>query len=147
MNEKAIATQDEKLMAGLAHGSILLPMWGLILSALIFITQREKSPFTREQAAQAIVWQAALIAVFMVGMGCYMLSFFGLMGGMILTGGEPAGGPPPAFFLPFGVMGMVALGALLFIAVGLFGAVRALQGHPFQYPLVGGFMNRYLAQE
>lgn len=146
MVQKTEQTQDERLMAGLAHGSILLPMWGLILSGLIFVTQREKSEYVRQQAAQAVGWQTALIVTFIAGMGCYMVTFFGIIGGLILTEGAATGGPPPAFFLGFGVMGLIMLAMFAFMVIGIFGAVRAIQGRAFRYPLVGGFVARYLAQ-
>lgn len=146
MKEAPSNTQDERLMAGLAHGSILLPMWGLILSGLIFVTQREKSEYVRQQAAQALGWQVTLIAGFFAGMGCYMVAFFGLVGVIIATDGGSASGPPPAFFLPFGMMGILMLAMFAFVLVGLLGALRAFQGRGFRYPLVGAYVERFLAQ-
>lgn len=147
MNEKIMPTQDDKLISALAHGAVLLPMWGLIASALIWVTQREKSAFVRQQAAQAIAWQVALIAVFMLGMGCYMASFFLLIGGAALTNGfDGAAGPPPFFFIPVGVMGLIFVMFFVFIIGGVWAAVRNLQGRPFRYPLIGAWVESFLAK-
>jgi hypothetical protein len=48
---KAI-NQDEHIMAALAHGSILLPMTGVIVPIVIWITQREKSRYVASQFFQ-----------------------------------------------------------------------------------------------
>ncbi len=39
-------SQDERIMAALAHASAILPMWGAIAAIVIWATQREKSAFT-----------------------------------------------------------------------------------------------------
>jgi uncharacterized Tic20 family protein len=72
---KAI-NQDERIMAALAHGSILLPMTGVIAPIVIWITQREKSRYVAFQSLQALLFQLILIVAWVLGMGCYMLSIF-----------------------------------------------------------------------
>jgi uncharacterized Tic20 family protein len=73
-----IPTQDERIMAALAHASALLPMMGVIAPIIIWVTQKEKSQYVAFQSLQALAYQLSMIVAWFVGMGCYLLSFFGI---------------------------------------------------------------------
>jgi len=56
MDEKAespVPTQDERIMAAMAHATIIFSAVGLVGPLVIWGTQREKSPFLAFQALQA----------------------------------------------------------------------------------------------
>jgi uncharacterized Tic20 family protein len=138
-------TQEEKLLAALAHGSILVPTWGLIIAAVVWITQRGKSVFVERQARQATTWQVAQLALSMV---VGVLAFATAMLGFVLAavGGTLDGPEPPLFlFFYFPLIAVLMLGLFSFIAAGIWAAVRSLQGRDFVYPLVGARVERYLA--
>jgi uncharacterized Tic20 family protein len=69
-------TQDERVMAALAHISALLPMMGVVAPIIIWVTQKGKSKFVAFQSLQALAYQLSMILAWFVGMGCYMFSFF-----------------------------------------------------------------------
>lgn len=144
METKPESTQDDRLLAALCHIAVLLPMWGLILSGLIWATQREKSTYVRRQGVQALAWQVTLMVVFFLGMGCYMLSIFGIIGGTIVANTSE---PPTFIFLPFGVFGLIFLMMFLFVIFGIWATIRSAQGRDFVYPLVGGWALRYFAAD
>ncbi|MCP5095099.1 MAG: DUF4870 domain-containing protein [Chloroflexi bacterium] len=135
---------DERVISAIAHGAIILPMWGLIAAIVIWLTQREKSPFVRQQALQAVSWQVTQILTMFVGMGCYMLSFLTMIPFTMSASGSN-GEPPFFFFLPFAAMGLVFLLMFVFIVVGIVAAVRNLQGRPFFYPIIGKRLEQYMA--
>lgn len=143
-------TQEERLMAALAHGAILLSWWGLIVSIIIWVTQREKSEFVRREVPQAIGWQLTSMLTFFAGMFCYMLSIFSIVFGAVGTASASGGPPPDAFaafgFFPFCVFGMIFLLFFSFIAIGFYGAYKNLSGESFEYPLVGRRVTEYLAK-
>jgi len=85
------ATQDERIMAALAHASAILPFWGLIGAIVIWATQKEKSRFVGFQALQVIAYQIVLILFSFLGFGCYMCSFFGTFMLMPLGGKRTRG--------------------------------------------------------
>ena len=147
MVEQDIPSQDDKVVGAMAHAAALLPMWGIVVPALIWVTQREKSEHIRQQSIQALGWQIFQIALLFGGFAFYMVSFF-LMFGSIFVMEEFAtsAGPPAGFFLPFCVMGFIFLTMIVTIIVGLYAAVRNLQGHDFTYPLVGQRVRAYLAK-
>ncbi len=154
-------TQDERILAALAHASVILPFWGLIGAIVVWATQREKSRFVGFQALQGVVYQLCIILLGFVGGACYMCSFFG----MFLT--MPAGifamedlANPDAFgglvamlftfltgFFPFCVMGIFLLIGAVFVLYGLYGAARVLQGQDFRYAIIGPRLEEYLSQE
>ena len=142
--EDNIPTSDERIMAGLANGAVIVPMWGLLLAAIIWLTQREKSEYVRQQGAQAIAWQVTQLGAMFLGLIFYFVSFFLMMGGTIMLAPE-SGGPPPIFFIPFIVFGCIFVFQFVFIIIGIWAGVRTFQGHAFVYPLVGSYIQRFLA--
>lgn len=143
--EEKFPTSDERIMAGLANGAVIVPMWGLLLAAIIWLTQREKSAYVRQQGAQAIAWQVTQLGAFFLGMIIYVASFFTMMGGTFLMASDSAG-PPPLFFVPFIIFGCLFLFQFVFIIVGIWAAVRTFQGSAFVYPVVGSYVQRFLAE-
>ena len=135
-------TQDERLMAALAHASTLLPMMGVIAPIIIWVTQKEKSKYVAFQSLQALAFQLTMMLAWFVGMGCYMMSFFGMFLLIPFSSSssntrnlDPVSGM--GFLLPFLVMAFISIGALFFIGYGIVGAVNTFQGKPFRYVIIG----------
>lgn len=146
MDEKQTSSQDDKVVGALAHAAAILPMWGIVVPTLIWVSQREKSEYIRQQASQALAWQIAQLSLMFGGFIIYMGSFFLMFGSFFFLNDMPADAPPPGFFLPFCVMGFILLTMLITIAVGLYAAVRTLQGQDFTYPIIGQQVRAYLAK-
>ena len=146
MKENQFPTQDEKVTSALAHAAVILPMWGIIVTAVFWATQREKSKFIQDQTLQALSWQIMQVLMMFVSIGCYMASFFLMMGSAFTMDPQTMSGPPAGFFLPFCIMGLYFLSFIFFILIGIFAAIRVIQGHRFTYPIVGGWIRRYMEQ-
>src|SRR5512139_3022010 len=76
MSEEGTLSQNEKTLAGLAHGSILLSIFtsgigGIIAALVIWATQKEKSAYIAGQALQALVYQAVVFIVTMLAWCCW----------------------------------------------------------------------------
>ena len=138
-------TQEEKLLAALAHGSILVPTWGLIIAAVVWITQRGKSVFVERQARQATTWQVAQLALSIVVGFAWPLSSPWSASVLAAVTGTLTDDPPLIIFFYFPLIAVLMLGLFSFIAAGVWAAVRSLQGRDFVYPLVGARVERYLA--
>lgn len=138
---------DEKTLAAVTHGAVIIPTWGLVAVVVIWATQKDKSWYVHVHAVQAIAWQLAAVVVNMV-VGIVMgMSVFASMGSAMFgtaTGTGPGGGPPPfqffvtmllsyaGFFCAYGVM-------LLF---GLYACYQAAVGRMYHYPLIGEYAAR-----
>jgi uncharacterized Tic20 family protein len=129
-------TQEERLLAGLAHASVVTGAIAPVVGLLIYFNQKEKSSYVAGQALQAVFYQlSGLIVITLVWLlwGIfYALSFFPL----IMNPEQYQDAPPPIFWvglasiiLPFAVMGIWAL-------YGLYGSLRTWLDQDFHYILV-----------
>ena len=142
-------TQDERVMAALSHASALLPMMGVIAPIIIWVTQKEKSKYVAFQSLQALAYQLSMILAWFVGMGCYMLSFFGTFFSIPFSsssGSSESANPlfMLMFAIPFLVMGVVFIGGFLFVIYGVIGAVMTFQGKPFRYVVIGKRVEHFM---
>ena len=144
----SLTTQDERIMAGLSHISIIIPMAGLVAPIVIWVTQKDKSEYVAFQSLQALAYQISLILLYMIGWACYGVSFFGMF--LTIPFMPPEGSteaPSPFFFvfmfLPFIIMGLIFL---VFIALGFYGVIGGVlcfKGQPFRYSVIGKMVERF----
>ncbi|MCZ7671192.1 MAG: hypothetical protein M5U34_30670 [Chloroflexi bacterium] len=95
MNEEKYPSSDEKTMAGLANGAVILPMWGLIVAVLIRSGNGKNLNLCGSRVCRPSPGKGAQIAVMFGGIILYMGSFFLMMGGMFMV--DPTGAEPPFF--------------------------------------------------
>jgi len=137
-------SQEERTMAALAHGSVVLFGMGVVAAIVLWVTQKEKSRYVAFQALQAVAYHIAGFAIFIVGMGCWLALYFISFIPLMTTPEESAGGALWIFLVatflmlvPFAQMGLWILG-------GAWGAVRTLQGKDFHYVVIGRYLERWL---
>jgi len=129
-------TENERTMAALAHGSVLLMLLtggfaGWIVPLVIWAVYRDKSRWVANQSLQALVFQvvATLVAYVLLSItGAAFALSAALM--VVLIG---------FCMLPFAAIpGLLAvIVPLAATAYGLFGALDTYQGRDFQYWWVG----------
>jgi len=131
---------ESRLLAALAHGSVILQGMGMLVGVLVYVTQREKSRFAAFQALQAAVYQLitmiVIMAMWVLWGACYALSFIPLIG---LPEDAP---PPPIFWVGLGSMVIPLAVMALFGLYGLWAALRVWQGRDFRYALIGAWLER-----
>jgi uncharacterized Tic20 family protein len=130
-------TPDERLLAGLAH------LTGLFLAFLIWTKQKDRSPFVRYQAMQALVFDSiamALFILFSIGVTAAMsLAPFLIV---LLADQQGVLGTRPDWFsilpglLPLGSLGILLLVFVLWMSVRLWAAFSVFSGRDFDYPLI-----------
>jgi uncharacterized Tic20 family protein len=147
MSETTTLTQDEKVLAGLAHGSILLGIFtsgigGIVAALVIWLVQKEKSAYVAGQALQALVYQSVTFIVTMFTWCCWGLLWMFLIFVPLTSSPAAFEAAPPAgmwvglalMVIPFSIWGLIIL-------YGLYGAVRCLGGYDFKYAIVGNWLN------
>ena len=129
-------SQEERLMAALSHGSIVVSGMGIIVAVVVWLTQKEKFPYAARQAMQATIYQIVAMAAMIVAWIGWTGLFMVLLNpddqqrtGRCRSASRLLG--THAFHVyPFAFMG-------LFWIYGLWAAFRTWQGREFNYPLIG----------
>jgi uncharacterized Tic20 family protein len=142
-------SQEERLLAALSHIAILFSALGIIVPAVIWVTQREKSPYTAHQALQALVFQGVAILVSLAALAFFICSLLGVFASVF-----PEAGNEPLGEIIFGLIMAVlfisvcimSLGQLIFIWYGINAAVVTFFGKEFRYLFVGRRLEEYLAK-
>jgi len=141
----AAPSQDERMMAALAHGAILLSLMGLVVPIILWITQKDKSRYVAFQALQAIAFQLVRLVGVFFGLGCYMATIFSTMF-LSAAASESSryGGPPTAFFIPFAVLCVLGAFGVACFAYAVAGVVMTLMGRDFRYFLIGDWVEQFV---
>jgi uncharacterized Tic20 family protein len=148
--ETGSTIQDERVMATIAHATVVFSAVGLIGPLIIWGTQREKSRFVAFQALQAAAYQFLLLLGGLLAGALYVCSFLSLPVTALLSApfDERAAlcFPFLGFSCTFGVLFLLMLAWMAYVGYGLFAAVSVLQGNDFRYVLLGPRLERYLVQ-
>jgi uncharacterized Tic20 family protein len=149
--ETTVSTQDERVMAAVAHATIIFSAVGLIGPLIIWGTQREKSEFLGFQALQAAAYQFILLLGGLLAGALYMCGFFSVPISALVFAPFDEGAalclPFLTFSCTFGILFLILLAWLAYVGYGLFGAASVLQGRDFRYVFLGPWLERYLEQE
>ncbi|MDO8671795.1 MAG: DUF4870 domain-containing protein [Dehalococcoidia bacterium] len=123
-----MGTQDERNMAMLAHGSAILNVitgiGGIVVALVIYLTQKDKSPWVGFQALQSLIYQTIASVVL------WIAAFISILLMSVLIG---------CITLP--VTLLLAVAAIVY---SLYGAVQVYQGSDFRYALVGGWLSQQI---
>ncbi len=136
-------TPEERNWAMAAHLSALVAIFGIpfghvIGPLVVYLIQREKSPFATAHARDSLNFQ---ITLSLAAMLLFILIFAGWAALLVQL---PEGAQSPLPFWIFGgwmvVACVVLAGAIGAIALIVAGAVAASKGQPYRYPLAISFV-------
>jgi uncharacterized Tic20 family protein len=134
---------EARLLAALAHGSIVLQGLGMLAGLLVYIHQRDRSRYAAFQALQAAVYQLVtlmgIIGLWVLWSIFYAISFIPLIQQAETT---PDAAPPLLFWIGMGSMIIPLIGSLLVMLYGLIGAWAVWRGREFRYPIIGRWLER-----
>ena len=134
---------EEKMMAAIGHLAVFLPVIGVIVPAIVWLTQNEKSSQLKAQSLQALVHQVLQAIIFIVlyilSMGLYFLSLVP----MAIAGPTESLSPTVVLFFigliaMFTCFGLIMISSLYFEIAGIIAFIQILRGKEnFHYPLAG----------
>ncbi len=145
-NEQAMPSNEERLLATLAHASIILNgfnLIGIIGAIAILVSQRQRSEFVRRHAIQALAFQLAGLVATMLLLGTWMACLLISLIPALLRPELYSEGPPMPFWLALGAILLLLLFVLIGIAYGCTGALAAWRGQAFRYLFIGPLVERY----
>lgn len=146
MSDQTIVRQDDRVLAALAHGSILLGpitngIGGLVAALAVWLIQREKSRYVAFQALQALVYQVATFLVISISWCCWVGAWLLLILPPVMANpGAYEDSPPAGMWLGLALM-IIPVGVwFLTMLYGLVGAVQSLRGKDFRYAIIGNWV-------
>lgn len=133
-------TTENRLLAALAHGTVVIQGLGLLVGVLVYITQRDKSRYAAHQALQAAVYQ--LVNLIIIGALWVIWGVFYAVSIMSMVNLPRNAGPSPMFMTSLEAA-LIPLVLMLGVDVyGLWAALCTWKGRDFRYPLLGGWLDR-----
>jgi len=134
-------SSDERTMAALAHGSILLGILtsgigGIVAALVIWLTQRDKSRYVAFQALQATIYQLVGIIVFGALALCWALTIPVSLFPAMINPSAYRNAPPPTMWIALALGCIPFTIGLVWTLYGVWGALRTWSGADFRYPVI-----------
>jgi len=147
MDKEVFVSQEERTMASLAHGSILVGVLtsgvgGIFAAMLIWLTQRDKSAYAAYQALQALVYQTTVLFLAVIGF-CLWGAVFTLtiVPPMLANPELYQYSPPPTIWLGMSMLIFPCGLWLITVLYGIWGAIRTYSGDDFKYIVIGRLLD------
>lgn len=118
--------EEERPYIFLGHFSNILPLWGILINGILWLSFKEKSRKVVFQAHQAIFFHAIFLAAILVG------GIAQLLIKLISVVNAPVG-----HLFSFVNFVIIFIIFLAYIVTCLYAMFRTLQGAEFEYPFVG----------
>ena len=129
--------REERLLAAIAHAAVVVTGTGVIVGVLIWLTQKEKSPYAVAQAMQAVVYQllgaVAIVASWIAYSVFVMIATLPLL----QNPAQYEDTVPPLFWLSMASMLIPLALMVVWWLYGLWGALKCWRGEGFRYALIG----------
>ena len=149
MSERVTISEEERVLAALAHGSIFLSLLtsglgGITVALVIWLVQRQKSAYAAFHALQAMVYHVVTIVVNVLVWACWGILWMLMLLPPLFANPAAYEKAPPAglwvglilIIVPLAISGLT-------IVYGLWGAVRCLGGHDFRYAVIGRWLESH----
>jgi uncharacterized Tic20 family protein len=144
-------SRAELWIASMSHAIVILTIWGMFLPLAVWLTERDRSTRLRFQALQALLYQAAQAALFVVSYAVYTFALIALAAATLWlsASGSDAMQLLPVMLVAFLILLvfalLIALLLPLFQIFGQWAALRIAQGRDYRYPVLGRWLERRLA--
>jgi uncharacterized Tic20 family protein len=136
----AAPSPSERILAALAHGSIILPVVGIAVPYIIWSTRKEKSQFVAFQSRQAWIYQAALNAACYLALIFYSCIFAAPLMFRIWD-------DPTLVLLSLLLLALLLAIVLMMLLHGIFGSIMVFAGRSFRYAVLGRRVERSMTQK
>jgi uncharacterized Tic20 family protein len=142
---------EDNWVASAGHFSVIIPIWGILLPAVTFITQKDRSTFLRFQSAQTVFYQGVGFFGYMIGFALYFVSIFAMIPLVFLS--QSTNGNEGLIIIGFVFFmfvmccaGCVVLIVPLYHILGQWAGFRVLKGDNYRYPIIGSLTEKILGK-
>ena len=134
---------ENRLLAALAHASVVAQGLGILVGVLVYVSQRDKSRLVAFQGLQAAVYQLVNLII-IIGLWLAWGVFYGLsiLSLIRLESTNPGAAPPAIFWIAMISMVIPIIYTVLVSLYGLWGALRTWQGVDFRYLVIGSWLEK-----
>jgi len=146
VSERTVVSQEERVLAAVAHGSIvlgLLPsgLGGIAVALVIWLTQKEESAYAAFQALQAAVYQVVTFVVSLLTWVCWGMAWMAmLLPPLFLNPAAYDKAPPVGLWVGLLLLVAPIAVSVLIVLYGLWATVRCLGGQDFEYAIIGRWL-------
>ncbi len=131
---------EERFAAAMGHFAVILPLWGLLAPAWLWISHKSHSSWLKFQSAQTTLYQGIVNVLYF---GLTFASVFIGFGSMALFAMMADLGEWTAMagmMVMICLLGCTGLIVPLFHILGQWAGLQTLRGRDFKYPLLGGWV-------
>lgn len=141
---------EERWVAAMGHFSVIIALWGLLAPLTAWILQGRHSMFLRFQSVQTTLYHVFVNLMYVVAGVFYVIgvilvfSVLGLEGNAIISSSAGMVGIV-LFFVTLLLAALIMLAVPFFHILGQWAGYRVLKGENYRYPLIGKWVDRWLA--
>jgi uncharacterized Tic20 family protein len=134
---------EERFAAAMGHFAVIIPIWGLLAPAYLWINQGKNSPFLKAQSAQTTIYQIFVnLLAFGLTLGSIALGIIAIpLATSYLHSGEWAA--VAGMMVMICLLSCTGLMIPIFHIIGQWAGLRVLQGQDFRYPLLGRLVAKF----
>ena len=142
-NASLDSASEEHFIAAMGHFAVILPIWGALTPAYLWLNHSKHSAWLKFQSAQTAIYQL-LVNLFYLGaiissiglglLALFVFSVFFDLGEWLVVAG---------MMVMIGLLSVAGLIVPVFHILGQWAGLRVLQGQDFRYPLLGALVERW----
>jgi uncharacterized Tic20 family protein len=139
---------EERFAASMGHFSVIFPLTGMLVPIALWATQGSRSRYMKFQALQTIIFQAiaALVTLLLAGLAVVILAAALLVFFSAPDMSQPSIESLFGAFILLICLAVILLIVPLFQILGQWAGLRILLGHDYHYPLIGRWVENWLAK-
>lgn len=135
---------EERFAAAMGHFAVILPIWGMLAPAWLWISQKSHSPWLKFQSAQTTLYQGIVNVLYFGLTFASVFIGFGSMALFAMTVDLGEWTVVAGMMVMICLLGCTGLVIPLFHILGQWAGLQTLRGRDFKYPLLGGWMEKWL---
>lgn len=135
---------EERFAAAMGHFAVILPIWGMLAPAWLWISHKSHSPWLKFQSAQTTIYQLIVNVLYFGLTFASIFIGFGSMALFALTVDLGEWTAVAGLMVMTCLLGCTGLIVPLFHILGQWAGLQTLRGRDFKYPLLGGWVAKWI---